>query len=164
MGNGSGGETSVAKENRDVAPESSERVDRRAFVQWAAGAVAGGAVAGGFPEIAAAQQKGRSDPSGGSLYMQTNEIQNAIIHYHRDAKGALTEVKRVPTGGAGSGVVSPIYHINRPNDFEGAGTVILPPDRTLLFTTNGAHNSVSSFAVRQDREPRPGAPNRTRDA
>jgi len=86
--------------------------------------------------------------------MQTNEIQNAIIHYHRDAKGALTEVKRVPTGGAGSGVVSPIYHINRPNDFEGAGSVILSPDRTLLFTTNGGDNSVSSFAVGEDGEPK----------
>ncbi len=144
----------MSKESREMAPESSERVDRRAFVQWAAGAVAGAAVAGGFPEIAAAQQKGRSDPSGGSLYMQTNEIQNAIIHYHRDAKGALTEVKRVPTGGAGSGVVSPIYHINRPNDFEGAGSVILSPDRTLLFTTNGGDNSVSSFAVGEDGEPK----------
>jgi len=27
-----------------------------------------------------------------NVYMQTNEIQNAIIHYRRDAKGALTEV------------------------------------------------------------------------
>src|SRR5260370_36763553 len=157
------GETSRSKESREMAPESSERVDRRAFVLWEGGAVAGAAVAGGFPEIAAAQQKGRSDPSGGSLYMQTNEIQNAIIHYHRDAKGALTEVKRVPTGGAGSGVVSPIYHINRPNDFEGAGSVILSPDRTLLFTTNGGDNSASSFAVGEAGEPKVGARKGTRN-
>jgi 6-phosphogluconolactonase (cycloisomerase 2 family) len=144
----------MSNDKREKSPESSELVHRRAFLQVAAGAAAGAAVAGGFPEIAAAQQKSKSDPSGGSLYMQTNEIQNAIIHYHRDAKGALTEVKRVPTGGAGSGVVSPIYHISRPNDFEGAGSVILSPDRRLLFTTNAGDNSVSSFAVGEDGEPK----------
>src|ERR1700740_872231 len=57
--------------------------------------------------------------AGGHLYMQTNEVKNAIIHYHRSANGALAEVERVATGGAGSGELSPIYHINRPNDFEG---------------------------------------------
>ena len=35
--------------------------------------------------------------------MQTNEIKNAIMHYHRSANGTLTEVERVATGGAGSG-------------------------------------------------------------
>src|SRR5260370_26617791 len=60
------GETSMSKESREMAPESSERVDRRAFVQWAAGAVAGAAVAGGLPGIAAAQQKGKLDPRGGT--------------------------------------------------------------------------------------------------
>jgi 6-phosphogluconolactonase (cycloisomerase 2 family) len=89
---------------------------------------------------------------GGHLYMQTNEVKNAIIHYHRSANGALTEVERVATGGAGSGDLSPIYHINRPNDFEGAGSVILTPDRRFLFATNAGDNSVSSFAV--DKEGR----------
>jgi hypothetical protein len=37
---------------------------------------------------------------GGHLYMQTNEVKNAIIHYHRSANGTLTEVERVATGGA----------------------------------------------------------------
>src|SRR6266481_243462 len=90
--------------------------------------------------------------AGGNLYMQTNEVKNAIIHYHRSANGALAEVERVVTGGAGSGELSPIYHINRPNDFEGAGSVILTPDRRFLFTTNAGDNSVSSFAVSEDGE------------
>jgi 6-phosphogluconolactonase (cycloisomerase 2 family) len=90
--------------------------------------------------------------AGGNLYMQTNEVKNAIIHYHRSANGALTEVERVATGGAGSGELSPIYHTNRPNDFEGAGSVILTPDRRFLFATNAGNNSVSSFAV--DKEGR----------
>ena len=39
----------------------------------------------------------------GHLYMQTNEVKNTIIHYHRSGNGTLTEVERVATGGAGSG-------------------------------------------------------------
>src|SRR5258708_36203789 len=88
--------------------------------------------------------------AGGHLYMQTNEVENAIIHYQWSANGALAEVERVATGGAGSGELSPIYHINRPNDFEGAGSVILTPDRRFLFATNAGDNSVSSFAVNKE--------------
>jgi 6-phosphogluconolactonase (cycloisomerase 2 family) len=90
--------------------------------------------------------------AGGHLYMQTNEVKNVIVHYHRSANGALTEVERVATGGAGSGELSPIYHTKRPNDFEGAGSVILTPDRRFLFATNAGDNSVSSFAVSEDGE------------
>jgi 6-phosphogluconolactonase (cycloisomerase 2 family) len=90
--------------------------------------------------------------AGGNLFMQTNEVENAIIHYHWSANGALAEVERVATGGRGSGELSPIYHTNRPNHFEGAGSVVLTPDRRFLFATNGGDNSVSSFAV--DREGR----------
>src|SRR5499426_1575870 len=89
--------------------------------------------------------------NGGHLYIQTNEIQNAIIHYHRDANGALTEAERCATGGAGSGTFKPISgQDSAPNAFEGAGSVILTPDRRFLFTTNGGDNSVSSFRVDED--------------
>jgi len=94
-------------------------------------------------EMAMSKEMGR----GGHLYMQTNETRNAVIHYNWAANGTITEVERILTGGAGSGELSPIYHINRPNQFEGAGSVILTPDNRLLFATNGGDNSVSSFAV-----------------
>jgi len=98
-------------------------------------------------ETSMAREMSMASHGGGHLYMQTNETKNAIIHYHRSANGALTEVERVATGGAGSGLISPIYHISRPNHFEGAGSVRLTPDRRFLFATNGGDNSVSSFAV-----------------
>lgn len=80
--------------------------------------------------------------------MQTNEVENCIIHYHRLANGTLTEVERVVTGGAGSGTFKPTSgEESAPNSFEGAGSVILSPDRKFLFATNGGDNSVSSFAV-----------------
>jgi len=87
---------------------------------------------------------------GGHLYMQTNETQNAIIHYRWSASGTLTEAERILTNGAGSGGFSPIYLISRPNDFEGAGSVILTPDRRFLLTTNAGDNSVSSLGVGED--------------
>src|SRR6201984_3106836 len=63
---------------------------------------------------------------GGHLYMQTNEVKNAIIHYHRSANGTLTEVERVATGGAGSGTFKPISgQESAPNAFEGGARVTL---------------------------------------
>src|SRR6201993_397418 len=131
---------------------------------WMVAAVIAAAVAYGMPEDATAQMAraisqmrtsnptNRPHPRGGHLYMQTNETRNAIVHYRWSANGALTETERVVTGGAGSGELSPIYHVNRPNDLEGAGSVILTPDRRFLFTTNAGDNSVSSFAVSKDGE------------
>src|ERR687896_928225 len=87
----------------------------------------------------------------GHLYTQTNEFENCVIHYLRSPDGTITEAERVPTGGAGSGGYTPI--VNRestPNPFEGARSVILSPDKRLLFTTNAGDNSVSSFAVGED--------------
>lgn len=95
-----------------------------------------------------------SSQGGGHLYMQTNEIRNAIVHYRWSKSGTLTEVERVPTGGAGSGTFKPISgQESAPNAFEGAGSVILTADRRFLFTTNGGDNSVSSFRVKEDGGP-----------
>ena len=102
-------------------------------------------------EMSMSKEMMMSNKDGGHLYMQTNEIQNAVVHYHRDASGALTEVERCLTGGAGSGTFKPISgQDSAPNSFEGAGSVILTPDRQFLFTTNGGDNSVSSFRVGED--------------
>lgn len=88
---------------------------------------------------------------GGHLYIQTNEIRNAVIHYVRSPDGTITEVERILTGGGGSGVYKPISgQQSAPNAFEGAGSVILASDRRFLFTTNGGDNSVSSFGVGED--------------
>jgi len=87
----------------------------------------------------------------GHLYMQTNEIKNTVIHYARSADGAIVEVERVATGGAGSGLYKPISgQESAPNAFEAAGSVIVSDDRRLLFATNGGDNSVSSFGIGED--------------
>src|SRR5215472_15269231 len=126
------------------------------FTLMAAWVVAGAVIfaALALTQVPAAPTKARtskemsiSSHGDGHLYIQTNEDKNAIIHYDRSANGTLTEVERIATGGAGSGLLSPIYHTKRPNHFEGAASVILTPDRRFLFATNGGDNSVSSFAV-----------------
>jgi 6-phosphogluconolactonase (cycloisomerase 2 family) len=87
----------------------------------------------------------------GHLYTQTNELRNSLIHYRRSANGAIEEVDRVSTGGAGSGQFKPTSgQESAPNAFEGAASIILSPDRRFLFTTNGGDNTVSSFAVGED--------------
>ena len=87
----------------------------------------------------------------GHLYMQTNEAQNRIMHFGRQADGQLDLLESVPTRGAGSGLFKPISgQESAPNSFEGAGSVILAESNTLLFATNGGDNSVTSFRVSPD--------------
>jgi 6-phosphogluconolactonase (cycloisomerase 2 family) len=87
----------------------------------------------------------------GHVYMQTNETQNRIMHFGRNEDGQLELRESIPTGGAGSGVFKPISgQESAPNAFEGAGSVILAESNTLLFTTNGGDNSVTSFQVSPD--------------
>ena len=78
------------------------------------------------------------------IYLQTNEVKNCIIHYHRSANGALAEVERCRDRRRRFWAHQPnTYHIARPNHFKGAGSVRLTPDRRFLFATNGGGNSVS---------------------
>src|SRR5215471_12707179 len=98
-------------------------------------------------EMGMSKDMGMSSRSGGHLYIQTNEIRNCVIHYHRATDGQITEVERTATGGCGSGTFKPISgQESAPNAFEGAGSVILTPDKRFLFATNGGDNSVSSFS------------------
>src|SRR5918996_311513 len=93
----------------------------------------------------------RASDLAGHVYMQTNETQNRIMHFGRNADGQLELLESIPTGGAGSGVFKPISgQESAPNAFEGAGSVILAESNTLLFTTNGGDNSVTSFQVSPD--------------
>jgi hypothetical protein len=102
-------------------------------------------------EMSMSKEMSTPNGHGGHLYMQTNEVKNAVVHYHRSANGTLTEVERVATGGAGSGVYKPISNQDSaPNAFEGAGSVILSADRRFLFATNGGDNSASNFSVGKD--------------
>ena len=82
----------------------------------------------------------------GHLYVQTSAIQNVVIHFLRASDGTITEADRVPTGGAGSGSFN--YRETPPGLIvEGANSVLMTPDKRLLFAINAGDNSVSSFSV-----------------
>jgi hypothetical protein len=49
----------------------------------------------------------RGSHCGGHLYIQANEIHNAITYYRRSHDGTIAEDERIPAGGAGSGYSSP---------------------------------------------------------
>ena len=84
--------------------------------------------------------------------MQTNEIRNCIVHYHRGADGTLTEAERIPTGGAGSGVFKPVSGQRERAESRSRARQRHPqPDKRFLFATNGGDNSVSSFSVGKER-------------
>jgi len=84
-----------------------------------------------------------SSQGGGHLYMQTNEIRNCVVHYRRAANGAITEMERTATGGAGSGTFKPISgQESAPNAFEArpasfsariAGFFLPPMAATIRF-------------------------------
>src|SRR5580698_7596924 len=90
-----------------------------------------------------------NEAQSGHLYVQTSATRNAVIHFVRAGDGTLTEEDRVLTGGAGSGSFN--YRVTPPGLIvEGANSVLMTPDKRLLFAINAGDNSVSSFAVAEN--------------
>ena len=90
-----------------------------------------------------------NEAQSGHLYVQTSAIHNAVIHFLRASDGTMTEADRVLTGGAGSGPFN--YRATPPGLIvEGANSVLMTPDKRLLFAVNGGDNSVSSFEVAEN--------------
>ena len=142
----------MESEKREVQPDGTRGADRRAFLQMVAGAATGAVIAGGMPESAAAQMMGTAQSRGGHLYMQTNEIRNAIVHYrwaterHADRGGACP--RRAAPGPELQADQRPGKRTQR---LRGRGE--RPSSQRIdgfLFTTNGGDNSVSSFSVDKD--------------
>jgi 6-phosphogluconolactonase (cycloisomerase 2 family) len=150
----------------------SNESDRRAFLRIAAGAATGVVTASGMPEIAAAEMRkskemNRSHSRGGHAHMQTNESRSGIIQYRWAASGALTEVERVATGGAGSGDLSPIYHTNRPATFvlhtfgpdhlrlmsiDAKGKLTARPEQYSVNTTDWTNRGPTMAVLSPDRK------------
>lgn len=78
--------------------------------------------------------------SNGAVYVQTNESTNKVVAFGRAADGALTEVGRYDTGGAGD--AEP--HLTS------QGSVVLTSDGRHLLVTNAGSDDVSLFTVTDD--------------
>ncbi len=75
-----------------------------------------------------------------AVYVQTNEQENRVVAFRRDAGGALDAIGTYPTGGAGDG--NP--HLTS------QGSVALTGDGRHLIVTNAASDDVTVFAVGAD--------------
>jgi 6-phosphogluconolactonase len=85
----------------------------------------------------------------GTVYVLTNQSAgNSVMVFHRDAKGVLTFVSDVKTGGTGNGTgeltLSDIAPLASQN------SLVLSGDGHLLFAVNAGSNSVSMFAASGD--------------
>ncbi len=85
------------------------------------------------------------------LYSQTNETNNAVIHYSRNVDGTLTEVDRVATNGKGTnGFKATTGEASAPDPLLSASSVILSDDNQMLFVANSGDNTVSIFKVAEN--------------
>jgi hypothetical protein len=86
-----------------------------------------------------ASQQGQS----GAVYVMTNaDDDNEIVVLDRDAKGTLTEVDLISTGGLGSG--------GGLDPLGSQGSLILSPNRRWLVAVNAGSDNISVFRIRQD--------------
>lgn len=88
-------------------------------------------------------------PLANQLYTQTNETTNMVVHLVRNADGSLTLKNRVATGGAGLNGIKPGSSAPAPDSLVSQHSVLVSPDKTMLFAVNGGDGSVSVFAIDQ---------------
>jgi 6-phosphogluconolactonase len=81
--------------------------------------------------------------SAGAVYVLSNQdAENAVIVFHRNARGTLEPGGSFPTGGAGFGSGS--------NPLGSQGSLILNADNRLLFAVNAGSDSITAFVVAGD--------------
>jgi 6-phosphogluconolactonase len=80
--------------------------------------------------------------STGNVYVLSNSEENAVIVFHRNADGTISQTGRFVTGGSGSGEGA--------NPLGSQGPVILSADNRMLFAVNAGSNSISVFSVSGD--------------
>jgi 6-phosphogluconolactonase len=82
------------------------------------------------------------------VYTQTNETNNAVIHFSRNKNGSLVEVERVLTNGKGTnGFKATTGETSAPDPLLSANSVILNKDQNMLFVANSGDNTISVFKV-----------------
>ncbi|MBV9606656.1 MAG: beta-propeller fold lactonase family protein [Solirubrobacterales bacterium] len=84
---------------------------------------------------------------GGDLYTTTNNPSgNAVIVFHRNRDGTLTQGPTVPTGGTGIAAQPPFtFPI-----VDSSGSMALAGDGRLLFVVNDGDNTITSFQADGD--------------
>jgi 6-phosphogluconolactonase len=91
-------------------------------------------------------------PVVGAAYVATNEASNRVLAYTRTDDGALTFLSEHATQGQGTaGRVIPALDRVVVDPLFSQDSLVLTPDRTLLFVVNAGDGSISSFRINGDR-------------
>jgi 6-phosphogluconolactonase len=80
----------------------------------------------------------------GAVYVLTNQVNNAVAVFRRDAKGMLTFADAFSTGGAGD----PGMPTNDPLASQGA--LIIGPGNRFLFAVNAGSNEISVLKIKKN--------------
>lgn len=87
-------------------------------------------------------------PPVAQLFAQTNDTNNMVVHFLRNADGSLVPQAPVSTGGKGTNGVN--YFMGNtvaPDALTSNHSVVVSDDGRLLFVANAGDNTVSIFAI-----------------
>src|SRR5882724_1822415 len=82
------------------------------------------------------------------VYVLTNQVENAVAAFRRDAKGMLTPAGEFPTGGAGDPVPQGTDPATDPLASQGA--LIIGSDNRFLFAVNAGSNQISVMKINKN--------------
>jgi 6-phosphogluconolactonase len=84
----------------------------------------------------------------GAVYVLTNQANNSVAVFRRNAKGVLTPAGEFPTGGAGDPTPQPPDPATDPLASQGA--LIIGRGNQLLFAVNAGSNEISVLRIRKN--------------
>ncbi|MCA8023620.1 lactonase family protein [Burkholderia metallica] len=87
-------------------------------------------------------------PSSPQLFAQTNDTNNAVLRFIRNANGTLTPLPTVQTGGKGTNGVN--YFMGNtvsPDALTSNHSLIVSPDGKRLFVANAGDNTITTMSI-----------------
>jgi 6-phosphogluconolactonase len=84
----------------------------------------------------------------GAVYVLTNQANNSVAVFRRDAKGMLTSAGEFPTGGAGDPTPQPPDPATDPLASQGA--LLIGRGNQFLFAVNAGSNQISVLKIRKN--------------
>jgi len=84
----------------------------------------------------------------GAVYVLTNQTNNSVAVFRRDAKGMLTSAGQFPTGGVGNPTPQPPDPATDPLASQGA--LLIGRGNQFLFAVNAGNNQISVLQIRKN--------------
>jgi 6-phosphogluconolactonase len=84
----------------------------------------------------------------GAVYVLTNQVNNTVAAFRRNAKGRLSPADEFPTGGAGNPIPQPPDPTTDPLASQGA--LIISQGNRFLFAVNAGSNQISVLKIKKN--------------